>query len=405
MGAVAQPSSISRSDTPRVAFDPGYPHFYEDRVFQAQVAAPYRGTLAWTRFGEVARGRGFEIHTADLFARGEFDPRGALLVSHTWSNLSAELVERGAVPAVLFCLEVPVIAWAFYRSLPRVSGRYRHAFLYAGARHLVRSERTRFYPLYWPMEWRAVRPSATPWAERKFAVLINAKKTLAPASLFGLLRSAIDRVSPFVSARERPSLRRYLAVFADRDLGRELYSERLRAVGYFSQRSDFTLYGYGWGDGRGLPSAARRAVRRSYAGEVPDKQATLAEHRFAICFENCVYPGCVTEKIFDCLLAGCIPVYLGAPDIQELVPPEAFVDFRAFGSYEELERYLHSLTPDEAEKKLRAAREFLASPAFERFHQETFAHALVDAIESVHAERARERRGGSAASPTEGGAG
>lgn len=42
--------------------------------------------------------------------------------------------------------------------------------------------------------------------------------------------------------------------------------------------------------------------------EVATKAEVLREYRFCICFENDVYPGYVTEKVFDAWAGGCIPV-------------------------------------------------------------------------------------------------
>jgi len=44
---------------------------------------------------------------------------------------------------------------------------------------------------------------------------------------------------------------------------------------------------------------------------VENKHATLKEYKYSLCFENSYYPGYVTEKIFDCIAAGCTPIYWG----------------------------------------------------------------------------------------------
>jgi len=77
----------------------------------------------------------------------------------------------------------------------------------------------------------------------------------------------------------------------------------------------------------------------------------LGGYTFAICFENMVLEGWITEKMFDCFYAGCVPVYWGAPDITEFVPIDAFIDMRAFSGFDELRRFLHALSP--AEVRLR----------------------------------------------------
>lgn len=56
-------------------------------------------------------------------------------------------------------------------------------------------------------------------------------------------------------------------------------------------------------------------------------------YRFVICFENSRHPGYVTEKIVNAMLAGCVPIYYGAPDVAELFNPASFIDVSQFPNY------------------------------------------------------------------------
>jgi len=44
---------------------------------------------------------------------------------------------------------------------------------------------------------------------------------------------------------------------------------------------------------------------------VKDKYEVFSQYQFAVCFENSLYPGYVTEKLFDAWGAGCIPLWWG----------------------------------------------------------------------------------------------
>ncbi len=91
-----------------------------------------------------------------------------------------------------------------------------------------------------------------------------------------------------------------------------------------------------------------------------------------LCFENSILKGWVTEKIFDCLFTGTIPVYLGAPEITSHVPADCFIDMRRFSGYDELRKYLRSLDEQEISKFKRNARDYLQSDQFRPFSKSAF---------------------------------
>jgi hypothetical protein len=164
----------------------------------------------------------------------------------------------------------------------------------------------------------------------------------------------------------------------------DLYQKRLDAICYFADMPGFRLYGTGW-DSSGRISKYLHAAKRAGATPVDDKLEAMTGFRFALCFENCVFPGYVTEKIFDCFFAGCIPVYWGAPDIADFVPTETFVDACQFDSWMELDRYLRGISESEAQRYSNAARDFLASDAFSKFHQDYFVTELMGILEAEFA--------------------
>ena len=79
-------------------------------------------------------------------------------------------------------------------------------------------------------------------------------------------------------------------------------------------------------------------------------------------------------------MAGCIPVYLGAPDIAAYVPSEAFVDARRFRNYGELEKCLRRMTPEEADRRLATARAFLLSDAADMFREQSWVREMAAAL-------------------------
>ena len=151
----------------------------------------------------------------------------------------------------------------------------------------------------------------------------------------------------------------------------ELYSEREKAVTFFETYypEDFDFYGTGWEEG----------VHSSYRGRADKKSETYHKYKFAICFENMKnINGYVTEKLFDCLTSGVVPVYWGAENIDSYVPKECFVDYRKFSSLEELANYLFNVTEEEYQEYLFSAKKFLHSDMPKRFSGEEYARNIYE---------------------------
>jgi alpha-1,3-fucosyltransferase 10 len=90
-----------------------------------------------------------------------------------------------------------------------------------------------------------------------------------------------------------------------------------------------------------------RFLRNRYVNGVdqwrPTKLAVIGRYHFCLAFENSIAPDYVTEKLFDPLRAGTIPVYRGAPNFQEFVPEGSFINADLFDGPKDLANYLHYL--------------------------------------------------------------
>lgn len=133
----------------------------------------------------------------------------------------------------------------------------------------------------------------------------------------------------------------------------ELYSRRRAIARWFGRHGKLPL------DTFGVPPMRVPG----YCGRASDKQATLAQYRYALCLENDAHPlwsaGYVTEKIFDCFYAFSVPVYLGASDVEKIIPPECFIDLRNFASLTALDEFLRAMSDDEYHGYLYAIEKFL----------------------------------------------
>ena len=79
------------------------------------------------------------------------------------------------------------------------------------------------------------------------------------------------------------------------------------------------------------------------------KLAVIGRYRFCLSLENSRAPDYVTEKLFDPLMAGTVPVYRGAPNAAEFAPPRSYIDADAHGGAKGLADYLRHLIDSPSE--------------------------------------------------------
>lgn len=153
----------------------------------------------------------------------------------------------------------------------------------------------------------------------------------------------------------------------------ELYSEREKVYTFFEKNypGEFTFYGTRWD----------KEKHPCYGGKVGDKSEVFHNYKFAICFENTKnVKGYITEKIFDCICSGIVPIYAGADDITDYVPQECFIDYFKFTSYEELAEFLKHMPENEYNKYLEAAKKLLNTNIQDKFSGREYARNILSAV-------------------------
>lgn len=353
--------------------DSSHPLVRRNRCFDPIHEYTGIGHAILVRLAREARPRGIDLVTADVYLAMSNRPHPAACLTDMVTPFTNKLLAKGVQPAVCMSLESPLVAKNFYHNIVRYAGRFRHNYQFQGTQQRLSASNTQFHATVFPMETRTPLPLQA-WDQRNFLVLINSNKR-AVSQGWGnpkeIARAIASRIQFLILRAIDPWMRI-----------RELYIDRIQAIEHFSAQADFRLYGRGWEQPiSGFDLRYTRSAQQAFAGQVDDKRETMSGFKFAICFENCVFPGYVTEKIFDCFLAGCIPIYFGAPDIADWVPPQTFIDFRQFGNYSDLERFLRGISEAEASHYINAARDFLASPAFDRFTVDYFVNDILSVIE------------------------
>lgn len=352
---------------------PSY-HFQENRLFDSNSAkfggdnllAPY--SYLRERFAAY----GIPVHTADRLRNRAMGSAINIYVSMGIQDHYATLAQRtDVVLSGYFGMECPIVEPSLYRELRTVQKYCKRIFTWSDSESLERfvGGPLRCQSFRWPQSYDTVHEAIWSRTNRKFLVMINANKL--------------------------PRL-----------YWQELYTERMRAVEFFSRTGEIDLYGVGWDRpsmrvGKpGVPWTVVRmqeflvrewqkvrpnplltAARKVYRGRAGSKSETLGNYTFALCFENMILKGWMTEKLFDCFFTGTIPIYWGAPDVTDYVPEDCFIDMRQFASYDALRTYLKSLGPQEIATYKEKARDYLASEKYQPFTKEAFAqifHRIVE---------------------------
>ena len=115
----------------------------------------------------------------------------------------------------------------------------------------------------------------------------------------------------------------------------------------------FHLYGKGWKDSR---------LACVYKNTVRDKCKLLAKFKFSLVMENASANGYITEKLFDCFVAGCVPLYFGAPDVSDYIPKGCYIDLRKFSSTEQLMEFIDKMTEKKHDEYIAKIQKFINSP-------------------------------------------
>jgi len=173
----------------------------------------------------------------------------------------------------------------------------------------------------------------------------------------------------------------------------DLYGERRKLNKWFEKNApqDFDLYGKGWEDLIFNKSLAGnlfnillskagikdQTLRNVYKGTSDSKLATLQKYKYSFCYENIHgFDGYVSEKIFDSMFAGCVPIYWGAGNISSYIPDECFIDRRKFNSNKNIYDYLKSIDDRTYARYQQAISSFLTSEDFQKYTPKYFAENI-----------------------------
>lgn len=128
----------------------------------------------------------------------------------------------------------------------------------------------------------------------------------------------------------------------------------------------------------------QRNVKQVFQGSADaDKKIDfLRKYRFYLCYENTHgINGLISEKLFDCFAAACIPIYLGAPDLSNYVPKNCYIDKNDFKSYKQLYLFIKDMNYQTYAGYIQNIHNFMSGPMTKPFTVSTFTNNIISHID------------------------
>ena len=116
----------------------------------------------------------------------------------------------------------------------------------------------------------------------------------------------------------------------------------------------------------------------NFKGICQDKIETMKQYKFTFVFENAYdVDGYFTGAVFDSLINGCVPIYLGPKNVNKYIPENCFVDFRKFSNFENLFKYLETLSEKKYFNYIDNIENFLKSENYKKFSANEYANTIL----------------------------
>ncbi|MEG1755240.1 MAG: glycosyltransferase family 10 [Clostridia bacterium] len=155
----------------------------------------------------------------------------------------------------------------------------------------------------------------------------------------------------------------------------ELYSARRQLIRYFEKQhpDQFDFYGTNW--------ERPYTDFTTYKGYVSCKIDCCYHYRFVFCFSNERSENMtLDEKIFDCMIAGCVPIYYGTKMIGDFIPSNCYIDYSEFDSIDACYQYIASLKQTEYNAYLEHIADYLVSQSAQLVHPRYLAESIQKAM-------------------------
>ena len=164
------------------------------------------------------------------------------------------------------------------------------------------------------------------------------------------------------------------------------YIQRTESIRWFLENhpNDILFYGVNWNRLKSsLSKNAKIHFDKKYGGFIPEKIKTISRAKFVLAYENKRFEDYVSEKIYDVMAAGSVPIYSGASNIKDHVPEACFIDFHKFKNHEELYTYISTMPDETYMSYLNCIQKYMSEPEKNPNHPKKAASIILSHIRTA----------------------
>ena len=324
----------------------------------------------------------------DKIEKGHWKAKDVLIIQEMSSKYGKKLKKLGAVTFLCMCFEGPFIGHWFYEKINYFGQNFKKMIIFDDKYDTLKFNKNKILNIGFPCieenfltkkfvplsreQWNKKNLIVGIWSNKHYSM--HFKKIYDHLKNYNFKYLLLELISKLISKTYKKNLKF------------QIIDKRNQIFLNISKFQKFDLFGRGWNNDIEMPNRFYKKLK-NYKNSIFDclesknenrtKKEIFNNYKFCLCFENSISRSYVTEKIFDCFKNNIIPIYLGAPNINEIVPKNCFIDYRKFKSDEDMIAFLNEMDTDKANNYLMSAHIFLKSNKSKLNSCEYFAKKIV----------------------------
>ena len=364
--------------------------FKQNRILNSDWCKRFPGTTWIPLLANMLRKVNINFVTSDValsnVESGFWIAEDIGIIQHQLDIESELLISLGSKPLLITSFESPAYTPEFFNNVFKIANKFKYRILWSGIYENVTFTNGINFNVHFPSYSKnELINNSLPWSKRDFLTIVlknmyvnsySNKFLLHPIDIILLLARLFKKYAIKLDFKNKKKVKNLPF--------EQLHDQRLSAIIFFGEKNCLKVFGKGWNNITNLPKFYQNKLENILHNINPEeclsKISVLRNYKYSICFENAAFKGGISEKIIDCFVAGVIPIYLGAKDIDLFIPKKSFIDVRDFSNWTELYNYLISLDDIDAQIMINEGKIFLQSESGKLHCYENFANYIFELI-------------------------